>query len=265
MAYAAGGEINERRPHRPTLLTVRENICLIKGAPCHCMMKQITGGSTEQYGRVAGSLQKNVCFAGLEAEIVSPYKGKTMPSRTDSTGSRVGTDAALNVPSADQFKSTTCYMCACRCGIEVHLQGRPHPLHRGQPRPPGQPRRAVRQGLRRASCSNIRRRGCASRCCASARAAAASSGRSSGTRRWRSRPSWLGAIRATDPKQARLLHRPRPEPVADRLVGGAVRHAELRRAWRLLLGQHGGGRALHHRRLVLGVRRAGLGAHAAIS
>ena len=61
--------------------------------------------------------------------------------------------------------------------------------------------------------------------------------------------------------QARLLHRPRPEPGADRLVGEPVRHPELRRAWRLLLGQHGGGRHLHDRRLVLGVRRAGLGAH----
>ena len=45
----------------------------------------------------------------------------------------------------------------------------------------------------------------------------------------------------------------------DRLVGHAVRHAQLCRAWRVLLGQHGGRRALHGRRLVLGVRRAGLG------
>jgi anaerobic selenocysteine-containing dehydrogenase len=63
-----------------------------------------------------------------------------MPSRTDSTGSRVGTDAALNVPSADQFKFTTCYMCACRCGIRVHLKdgriryiegNRNHPVNKG--------------------------------------------------------------------------------------------------------------------------------------
>ena len=40
--------------------------------------------------------------------------------------------------------------------------------------------------------------------------------------------------------EARLLHRPRPVPGADRLVGAAVRHAELRRPWRLLFGQHGG-------------------------
>ena len=42
-------------------------------------------------------------------------------------------------------------------------EGRRHPLHRGQPRPSGQPRRDLRQGRRPASCSSIRRRSCASR------------------------------------------------------------------------------------------------------
>ena len=72
---------------------------------------------------------------------------------------------------------------------------------------------------------------------------------------------WLGEVRAHRPQEARLLHRPRPEPVADRLVGHAVRHAQLCRARRLLLGQHGGGRHVHLRRLVLGVRRHRLGPH----
>ena len=51
---------------------------------------------------------------------------------------------------ADEVVPTTCYMCACRCGIRVHRQGRRHPLHRRQSRPPGQPRRDLRQGCRRA-------------------------------------------------------------------------------------------------------------------
>ena len=46
----------------------------------------------------------------------------------------------LSVPSADEVKTTTCYMCACRCGIKVHLKGgqlryiegnRDHPVNKG--------------------------------------------------------------------------------------------------------------------------------------
>lgn len=47
---------------------------------------------------------------------------------------------AYNVPVGDTVKTTTCYMCACRCGIRVHLkdgrvryiEGNPdHPVNRG--------------------------------------------------------------------------------------------------------------------------------------
>ncbi len=47
---------------------------------------------------------------------------------------------ALSVPPADEIKTTTCYMCACRCGIQVHLKdgkvryidgNRNHPVNRG--------------------------------------------------------------------------------------------------------------------------------------
>src|SRR6185437_13787895 len=46
----------------------------------------------------------------------------------------------LNRPTGDEVKTTTCYMCACRCGIRVHLKngrvryidGNPkHPVNRG--------------------------------------------------------------------------------------------------------------------------------------
>ncbi len=45
-----------------------------------------------------------------------------------------------SVPSGDEIKTTTCYMCACRCGIRVHLKdgkvryidgNRDHPVNRG--------------------------------------------------------------------------------------------------------------------------------------
>jgi sulfite dehydrogenase (quinone) subunit SoeA len=46
----------------------------------------------------------------------------------------------LNQPVGDEVKSTTCYMCACRCGIKVHLKdgriryiqgNREHPVNKG--------------------------------------------------------------------------------------------------------------------------------------
>ncbi|MGD9783109.1 MAG: molybdopterin oxidoreductase family protein [Hyphomicrobiaceae bacterium] len=52
------------------------------------------------------------------------------------TGQRVDT----SVPPADEIKTTTCYMCACRCGIRVYLKdgkvryiegNRDHPINKG--------------------------------------------------------------------------------------------------------------------------------------
>jgi len=49
-------------------------------------------------------------------------------------------DIALSERSADEIKTTTCYMCACRCGIRVHLKNgrvryidgnRDHPVNKG--------------------------------------------------------------------------------------------------------------------------------------
>src|SRR5690348_15881459 len=63
-----------------------------------------------------------------------------MPSRTVLPDGRAAAGSALSVPSADQLKYTTCYMCACRCGIRVHLKdgriryiegNRNHPVNKG--------------------------------------------------------------------------------------------------------------------------------------
>ena len=53
--------------------------------------------------------------------------------------------------SAQQTHYTTCYMCACRCGIRVHVRDGEVRYIDGNPRPPDQPGRDLRQGLGRAS------------------------------------------------------------------------------------------------------------------
>jgi len=46
----------------------------------------------------------------------------------------------LSPPVSDEIRQTTCYMCACRCGINVHLKSgkvayiegnRDHPVNKG--------------------------------------------------------------------------------------------------------------------------------------
>ena len=49
--------------------------------------------------------------------------------------------------SAAEVKNTTCYMCACRCGIRVHLRDGDGPLHRRQSCASHQQGRDLRQGF----------------------------------------------------------------------------------------------------------------------
>ena len=161
---------------------------------------------------------------------------------------------------ADEVKYTTCYMCACRCGIKVHLKdgrlryiegNRNHPVNKGvlcgkgsagimQHYSPARLRKPLlRVGERGAGeFKEIE---------------------------WEEALSlatqWLGDDPRHRPKAAGLLHRARPEPEPHGLVGQAVRHAELRRAWRVLLGQHGDRGPVFDRRQFLGIRRARLGPH----
>ena len=189
--------------------------------------------------------------AGLFHGTTPPYRLRFAPRKSPQNGPRRG-GTPENVEGGsgrrpapgDRVAYTTCYMCACRCGIKVHLKdggiryiegNRDHPVNQGVLCAKGSagimqhysPAR-LRKPLRRVG------------------------PRGSGEFReieWdealATATEWLGTIRDQRPAQARLLHRPRPEPGADRLVGEPVRHAQLRGPWRLLLGQHGGGRALH--------------------
>ncbi len=139
-------------------------------------------------------------------------------------------------------------------------EGRRHPLYRGQPRSSGQPRGDLRQGCSghhaAALAGEIAQAPAAGRRARLRRVPRNRMGRSD-----RDRGRMAGADPRHRPEKARLFYRPRPEPGPDRLLGGAVRHPQLRRAWRVLLGQHGGGRHVHLGRQLLGIRRARLGTY----
>src|SRR3954453_16094517 len=67
--------------------------------------------------------------------------GRTPPPRGGGNSGSTGGEVIDTSPRiADETKTTTCYMCACRCGIKVHLkdgriryiEGNPdHPVNRG--------------------------------------------------------------------------------------------------------------------------------------
>ena len=63
-----------------------------------------------------------------------------MACATEGPPSMSKVEAAASYPPADRVAYTTCYMCACRCGIKVHLKdggiryiegNRDHPVNRG--------------------------------------------------------------------------------------------------------------------------------------
>src|SRR6476659_9056438 len=58
----------------------------------------------------------------------------------ETTGDHQAAGLNLHASSADRIARTTCYMCACRCGIKVHLKdgriryiegNRDHPVNKG--------------------------------------------------------------------------------------------------------------------------------------
>ena len=131
------------------------------------------------------------------------------------------------------------------------------PLHRRQPRPPDQQGRDLRQGLvghHEAVFAGAADAAAAAQGRAPS-AAPASSSRSPGTRRSRCSKSASRRSAPTDPKKFALFTGRDQMQALTGLVRAPVRHAQLRGARRLLLGEHGRRHDLHDRRLVLGVRR----------
>ena len=171
----------------------------------------------------------------------------------------------LSASSPTEVKTTTCYMCACRCGIRVHLrdgevryiEGNPeHPINRGVICAKGSSGIMKQVSPARLTRPLKRKQG---------------SERGAGEFEaicWEEAFSLLqeslGENQIDGSEEVRAVHRARPDAGAHRPVRAPVRHPELRRARRLLLGQHGRGHDLHHRRLVLGVRRPGPRARQAV-
>ena len=171
-------------------------------------------------------------------------------------------------PVSDAVRKTTCYMCACRCGIDVHIKtgadgqervayiegNRDHPVNKGV--------------LCAKGSAGIMQHSSPARLRAPLRRVGPRGSGEFEEISWdealQIATDWLAPIRETDPVKARLLHRARSVAVLHRLLGAEFRHAEFRGAWRVLLGQHGGGGHLHDGRVVLGVRAARLGAYQAL-
>ena len=162
---------------------------------------------------------------------------------------------ALSEPVSDEVRKTTCYMCACRCGIDVHIKdgkiryiegNRDHPVNRGVLCAKGSAgiMQHYAPARLRAPLKRVGPRG------------SGEFKEISWDEALRTATEWLGDSARKRSEEAGVFHRPRSVAVVDRLLGAAIRHAELCRAWRLLLRQHGGWRHHDHWRRLLGVRRA---------
>ena len=164
-------------------------------------------------------------------------------------------------PRASEVRKTTCYMCACRCGIDVHVTDNRVTYIEGNRDHPDQQGRPLRQGRGRDQADHLPRPPEGAAPPHRPPRLRAPSRRSPWDEALQTAVSWLKPAPRHRPRTPRLLHRPRPEPILHRLVGAGLRHAQLRGPRRLLLGQHGRGGHLHDRRRLLGIRPARLGPH----
>ncbi len=150
----------------------------------------------------------------------------------------------LSPDVSDEIKKTTCYMCACRCGINVHLKdgairyiegNRDHPVNKGVLCAKGSagimqhysPARLT-QPLRR-----VGPRGSGEFEAISWEEALSTAG------------DWLSEIRKTDPRKLAFF--------TGRDQSQSLTGFWARSPWGVLLGQYGRGRDLHHRRIILGI------------
>ena len=180
--------------------------------------------------------------------------------------------APLHDPLADphpnaarEVRNTTCYMCACRCGIRVHLrdgevryiEGNPdHPLNQGVICAKGSSGIMKQYSPARLT-QPLRRK-------AGAERGAGEFEEISWDEAFALLTERLAKLRAEDPKNFALFTGRDQMQALTGLFAKQFGTPELCRPRRLLLGQHGRRAHLHHRRLLLGVRRAGPGPRQAV-
>ena len=106
-----------------------------------------------------------------------------------------------------EVRTTTCYMCACRCGIRVHLRDGEVRYIDGNPDAPAEQGRHLRQGRLRNHEAVLAGAPDQAAACAAPAASAAptTSSRPAGTRRSRCSRRACRKLRATDPKRFALF------------------------------------------------------------
>jgi len=127
----------------------------------------------------------------------------------------------LSPKSADRIAKTTCYMCACRCGINVHIKGdeiryiegnRDHPVNNGVLCAKGSA--GIMQHLSparlNAPLKRVGKRG------------EGKFEKISWEEAMEMASSWLKPIRETDPRKLAFFYGPRSESSSYRMVGTTV-------------------------------------------
>src|SRR5215813_14391900 len=94
-------------------------------------------------GRLPGAHKRLQRQANLQGSMSGRSAANTAPSQrplADSRAPREADGVDLSPVVSDEVRQTTCYMCACRCGINVHLRdgrvryiegNRAHPVNKG--------------------------------------------------------------------------------------------------------------------------------------
>ena len=219
------------------------------GGPSRCGIAQRIEFASAPAGSVPSG-HFGAMLAAYDGQILAPARSESRPARREHRGQDhhlLHVRVPLRHPRAPARRRD--------------------PLHRRQSGAPAQQGRDLRQGRERhheAAVAGAPDAPAEAQARAPS-AARASSSRSPGTRPSRFSRNALGKDPSDRPEEIRALHRARPDAGAHGPVRAPVRHAELRRARRLLLREHGRRHDLHHRRLVLGVRRAGPRARASSS